>query len=145
MIRKIVVALGFTLFAVAAQAQVVPSTYVPFSPCALVSENLTANTTSFIAVRGACNVPETANAVALLAVTTDPSAAGSLKVGDGGLPISSILPVLYWKSGTGSTSSMVLVRLCYPYLECSGVDLVAQSTTNVSLVLRVIGYFEPAD
>ena len=108
-------------------AQVVPSSYTPLSNCAFfdsrVGAPFAANSTHFFKVRGSCNVPATANALALTIVAVDPATDGRARVLESSLPNDTAQSVLYWKAGVGGTASTPIVRLCYPAGECSTEDI----------------------
>lgn len=133
------------LLAHAAAAQTVPSNYVPFgNNCAVFDSAVTGSTTAYIAVRGVCNVPSDANAVMWTLVATDPVAAGTVQVFDSGILPTGIEPALTYPSGTGTSRTMTITRLCYPALECSGVDVALKPTSSAHFKLVVLGYFTPA-
>jgi len=92
-----------------ASAQVVPSAYVPLAGnCALFDSSLLAASTAHLPIRGLCNVPEEANAVAVV-VTADPAKdGGQLRLFDSGLPASSAAPLLeYPRCDPASTWAIV--------------------------------------
>lgn len=132
-------------------AQVVPSSYTPLGICSIYSNPTTANTTVFLQVRDRCGIPQTANAVALVATTSGAAGAGELFVWDAGINQPSIASLLF-RAAPGGDSSTLLVRLCYPLLECGsvdeegayhGTDLHARLTAGATLALSAVGYFEP--
>ena len=145
--KNLSVALLLALFATAAvQAQVVASSYTPFNPCTIFDSTsgsqLTAGTTYYDLVRGSCNIPSTANAVALTITASGASAAGEVVVWDSGTfePTPSSMAF----RGSGTDSSFSIVRLCYPAEECASDDIAIKartSSTHVKLV--AVGYFEP--
>lgn len=126
-------------------AQVVPSDYVPLGGnCTLYdsgsSTPLAAGTTTYIAVRGACNVPEEANAVAVQVFAFNPAASGELQLFDSGIVPS--VPFMAFQRRV-ETSGSGIVRLCYPALECSVVDLGLRASASGRYVVLVSGYFQP--
>jgi hypothetical protein len=146
--KTFLIGIGLSLaLAVSAQAQVAPSSYTPLSNCAFLdtrsSAPYAANSTHFFKVRGSCNVPATANAVALTIVAVDPNADGRARVLESSLPNDTAQSVLYWKGGTGNTSGTPIVRLCYPVDECSTEDLQLWTSAQAHFLIRVAGYFEP--
>lgn len=138
--------IGFLLFlaAVAASAQVVPSAYVPLGGCAFYDSGtpLIANSVVFLKARGSCNVPATANAVAVTIAATAPNR-GCARLGESSLPIATTQPVLAWKGGAGSASGNPIVRLCYPAEECGGEDLALSPSVDTRIKITILGYFEP--
>jgi len=137
--KKILAVLVF-LFASTVAAQPVPSTYTPLTPCVFFKGALPAGSTAFLLVRGSCNVPSSANAVAFVAVAIAPPANGFLRLWESSLP--SAEPILDYRGGPGNVSTFALVRLCYPIGECAGEDLAMQSSTSLVVVLKVVGYTE---
>ena len=144
--KKLSVALLLALCATAAaQAQVVPSSYTPINPCTFFDSTggsqLSSGTTYYDLVRGSCNVPTSANAVAIIITASGASSAGDIVVWDAGTEPS---PASMAFRGSGTDSSFLIVRLCYPEEECTGEDIAVKartSSTHVKLV--VVGYFEP--
>ena len=128
------------------EGQVVPSAYTPLNPCRIFDSTpgptLTAGTTYWDLARGSCNVPQTANAVALTLTASGASAAGTLKVWDSGSSEPAVSGMAF--RGDGTDSSFSIVRLCYPVEECSTEDIAIKVvTSNSHVVLDVVGYFEP--
>lgn len=125
-------------------AQVVPSDYVPLAGnCALYdsgSTPLAANTTAYVAVRGACNVPAEANAVAVQVFAFAPATAGELQLFDSGIVPG--VPFMAFQRRI-ETSGSGIVRLCYPALECSVVDIGLRASASGRYVILVSGYFQP--
>jgi len=142
--RSAIAVLFALLLASVASAQTVPSSYVPFgNNCAVFDSAVTGGTTAYIAVRGVCNVPSEANAVMWTLVATNSTAAGTVQVFDSGILPTGIEPALTYPSGTGTSRTMTITRLCYPALECSGVDVALKPTASANFKLVVLGYFEP--
>jgi hypothetical protein len=95
-----------------------------------------------IQARGACGIPETANAVLLTVAMTGATSAGHLTIWPSDLlqPAASTLNY----NGYGAVSSAAFARLCAPPLiECSGVDLSFRLSSAPShVILDVVGYTE---
>ena len=140
--KKLAAALAF-LCASSLAAQPVPSSYVPLNPCAFYDGTIPAGLTAYLLTRGACNVPISANAVAFVAEAVAPSSNGYLRVWESGLPLSSAKAILDFSAGAGTTSTFAFVRLCYPVLECSGVDLAVSPSIGLHVVLKIVGYTIP--
>jgi hypothetical protein len=138
-------ALAAILFALAstAAAQVVPSSYTPLSNCSFFDSAIPGGSTAYLTARGHCNVPQAANAVAVVVAAIDPLAAGQAKLLESSLPVSTANPGLYWKAGTGATSGFLIVRLCYPAEECGGGDLALYVSASTRFVVQITGYFQP--
>jgi hypothetical protein len=140
---KIVVILSLLFcYSALVSAQVVPSLYTPLSICSIYSLSTPANTTVFIPVRDICNIPQTANAVALIVSTSNASGNGVLYVWDAGILQPSI-PSMFVRNAPGGDSLAPIVRLCYPREECAEIDIHLRSTVNALVTLSAIGYFEP--
>jgi hypothetical protein len=139
---RCVLAVLLVLCAVRAEAQVAPSSYTPLAICAVFDAPLTAGSTAYFLARGTCNIPPTANAVALIAEAVCPSANGEARVWESSLPTPA-LSSMNFRKAPGSDSSLLIVRLCYPLDECAGEDLAVQVTKATRIVLKAVGYFEP--
>jgi hypothetical protein len=122
-------------------AQPVPSAYVPLNPCDFYSASVSGGATTYLLARGACNVPESANAIAFVAVVSA-RAKGELWLWEASLPRSATKPVMSFPSGAGS-STFAIVRLCYPQPECAGEDLALYSPVATTVTLRIVGYTAP--
>jgi opacity protein-like surface antigen len=140
--------LAAVLTTAAAAAQPTASTYVPFNPCRLFNSQvspgttLSAGSTTYILARGSCNIPQSANAVALTLTATGATAAGSITVWESSLPLPTPNSMSF--RGNGTDSSFTIARLCYPVEECAGEDLAIRVTSAAShVILDVVGYFEP--
>lgn len=134
----------------AAQAQPVASNYIPLNPCRLFNSQvspgttLSAGSTTFLVVRGVCNIPESANAVALTLTTTGATAAGSITVWEENLPLPTPNSMSF--RGNGTDSSFTIARLCYPVEECAGNDLQLRVTSAAThVILDAVGYFTPVE
>lgn len=121
----------------AASAQVLPSSYTPLSPCRFFEAPVPGGSTAFTLSRGECNIPQTANALAL-SIGTDSGRAGLIKVWDAGVE-----PLVGMSYARGEDSNFSVVRLCYPVEECAGEDLAIKVSTSAFVALDVVGYFEP--
>ena len=138
------------LNAAAANAQPVASNYVPLNPCRLFNSQvspgttLSAGSTTYILTRGSCNVPQSANAVALTLTATGASAAGSITVWESSLPLPTPNSMSF--RGNGTDSSFTIARLCYPLEECASDDLALRVTSAAThVILDVVGYFTPEE
>lgn len=128
-------------------AQVVPSSYTPLAPCRIFSSSpgpmLVAGVTYLDLVRGSCNVPQTANAVALSMIASGASGAGLLKVW-GSSDLEPPQASMTYR-GNGNDSSFSIVRLCYPVEECAADDIAIKVLfADSHILLDVQGYFEPS-
>jgi hypothetical protein len=128
-------------------AQPLPSKFVPLAPCRLFDSRvvpgsmLLNGTITYIAARGDCNIPETANAVFVTVATTGALSAGHLTIYGSDILLPSASTMNY--RGFGTDSASTFVRLCYPVEECSGVDTAIHvSTTPTHVILDVVGYTE---
>lgn len=146
---------AFMVGADRAEAQPGASFYHPLNPCRLfdsreldnvvdaspdnAGDPFAANSTHYFLVRGSCNVPEEANAVAMTVAAINPAATGHAKVYDSGIsqPASSSLN---YRSGSGGVSSFLMPRLCFPVLECSGVDLAVFVNQETHFIVDIVGY-----
>ena len=142
---RIATSLLLLLVALPLAAQVVPSDYVPLAgSCALYDSGtgapLAAGSTAYFEARGSCGIPDEANAVAILAFAFNPAACGELQLFDSGIVPSA--PFMAFQKH-GETSGAGIVRLCYPRLECSRVDLGLRATAAGRFVVLASGYFEP--
>lgn len=146
--KRILFGLGMLFLAGAALAQPVPSLFVPLQPCRMYDSRpigrFTAGSTHYFAVRETCNVPATASAVALTAVAFNPSANGHVKIfeSNGAQPDASSFN---FRGVSGGDSSYVTSLLCYPELECAGVDLAVYVYQETDIILDVVGYYVPFD
>lgn len=130
-----------------AEAQPGASFYHPLNPCRFfdsrdpgnTGDPFAANSTHYFLVRGSCSVPEEANAVAVTVAAINPAATGHAKVYDSGIsqPASSSFN---YRSGSGGVSSFLVPRLCFPVLECSGVDLAVFVSQETHFIIDVVGY-----
>lgn len=135
-------------------AQPVPSLYVPLAPCRILDTRfdpatadplspLAAGTTTSIDVRGRCNVPAEANAVAAQVHAFAPGPNGAL---------------LLWEScttrpgaatiagnvGEIGESGFTIARLAFPEIECgTDVDLYNSGVSHAAV--DVVGYYLPVD
>ena len=149
-----VVAVALTaavLSATPANAQPVPSLYVPATPCRILDTRwdsegnplspLAAGTTLNIDVRNRCNVPFEANAVAVNVHALTPGPNGALLV----WPSCTVRPAAGTISHNGSTtgeSGFSIVLMSYPTLECnSDIDLYVTGVTHAAI--DVVGYYFP--
>lgn len=133
--------LAALLCATAALGQAAPSSYTPLAGnCVLYDNPTPAGTTVWLLARGQCNIPGDASAIAVAAFVSGHVLDGELAVFDSGVP-NPASSMSYAKKGPAS--SAVIVRLCFPVLECSGVDLGLKVTASARVVLRVQGYFQP--
>lgn len=142
LIAGLLLAIATAFVATLAEAQVLPSSYTPVGICSLFSGPLAANSTLHLRVRGSCGIPETANAVTLIAATTGSAANGALYAWDSGI-LQPGIPSMFYRVAPGGDSSTLVVRLCYPFLECSDVSMSARLTASAFLTLSAVGYFEP--
>lgn len=140
-LRPVIATLCAAFFACsAAYAQVVPSLYTPLGICELFNAPIPGSTTAYVLSRGKCNIPPTANALALVAAVSESKKRGELRVFESSLPLPSTSSMLYQG---GDSSTLLLVRLCYPLDECAGEDLAIHTTQPIRLQLSVVGYFTP--
>lgn len=139
--RHALLAVLLLLFASAALGQVAPSTYTPLAGTCVLYDNPTpAGTTVYLLARGQCNIPPDASALAVAAFVSGQVLDGELAVFDSGVP-NPAPSMSYGKKCPASSAA--IVRLCYPALECSAVDLGLKVTASARVVIRVQGYFQP--
>lgn len=128
-------------------AQPGPSSYSPLHPCRFFDSRdsegapFATNSTHFFKVRGSCNVPSTANAVALTVVAFGPAANGHAKVWDSGI-LQPAASSFNFRAGPGASSSFLIPRLCYPVEECSDVDLSVYVSQETHIIIDVVGFTE---
>jgi hypothetical protein len=151
-VKRTLVFVAFAVLAVlnaaAANSQVVASDYVPLNPCRLFNSQvspgttLSSGSTTYILARGSCNIPQSANAVALTLTATGASAAGSITVWESSLPLPTPNSMSF--RGNGTDSSFTIARLCYPVWDCAADDLAIRVTSAAShVIVDVVGYFTP--
>lgn len=147
MMRRFIAAALF-LCAATATAQPVPSLYVPLHPCRLYDSRddtagaFTAQSTRYLLVRGNCNVPDAANAVAVTALALNPAATGHVKIWESSLPQPEASSFNF-RPFPGADSSYLLARLCYPLEECLGEDLSVYASQATDIIVDVVGYTVP--
>ena len=136
--RLLTLAALLAIFSAPALAQPVPAAYVPLAPCLLADATYPVGT-SYLLVRGHCNVPAEASAVVIGAVADSAGTAGVSLYGS----------EIAWPGFVTMTvptmeSTSTTVRLCYPEPECRGEDLAVKvQSVPVHLQLSVLGYFIP--
>ena len=131
----------------AAHAQVVPGTLTALNPCRLFDTRtdsaspLAGGTCTALPVRGRCNIPETAIAISAVLHGVTPGPNGYLLVWEYGVnrPVAATLA----SDSILGASSGTIVRLCYPALECGGLDIQVYNSGVTHFALDVTGYFEP--
>jgi hypothetical protein len=133
----------------AAHAQPVASNYIPFNPCRLFNSQvspgttLSAGSTTYLTVRGSCNIPNSANAVALTLTTTGATAAGSITVWEDNMTLPTPNSMSF--RGNGTDSSFTIARLCYPLEECINDLQLRVTSAATHVIIDVVGYFTPAE
>lgn|GEM_PF-6131911 len=96
-----------------------------------------------LTVRGVCTVPENATAVDFSVSAVSPAANGNLLVWEENLTKPTATTLTYNTTATFTTGGKT--RLCYPILECSGVDLQIQPSQTTEVVFDVTGAYVPLD
>lgn len=149
MLKKLLLSAAILAACLPAGAQVLPSAYVPLSPCRLYDSRvdapeakLAAGTDYYLPVRGSCGVPANANAVALLVTTTEATGHGWFRVWESSLPVPAAGNVHF---DVATATAMTWVRLCYPAGECADDIAVRVSTVPAHVILDVVGYTAPLE
>jgi hypothetical protein len=127
-------------FSAALLGQPVPSSYTPLSGACVLTDSMVGSAAVWLTARGACNVPPEANAISAAVFVSQALFGGDLRLFDSGLAAAA--PVMSFPKVTPA-SGFATVRLCYPVLECSGVDLGLSTSTPARVIVRVAGYYTP--
>lgn len=146
--------LGVLLAAGSAGAQSGPFRFAPLAPCRIVDTReaagptggpgLLANADRSFPIKGACGVPDAAQAVVLNVTIAAPTDLGDLRIFPAGTP-APLASVINWVTGDLAVANGAIIPLG---LDVSGnhvtvhVDMPLGSTGQVHLILDATGYFQ---